>query len=170
MSARQSIASLPRSGFARLLVMAIGVRLLLLPLSHTWDTQSWANVFAQLASGPGFLESIRAPYETLRELTLLTQAAGRHTDFYEYWAYPPLLLYIYWPLAHLYSSFNGLPTSWFAAQPTMIAPAFPLPLLAATRAPNIVADVATLSIMRALGIGLGNLRWYAFNPLVLLVG
>jgi hypothetical protein len=52
----------------------------------------------------------------------------------------------------------------------MIAPSVPVSLLALIHAPIIAADVAVLFIMRALGVGLTGLRWYAFNPLVLLVG
>ena len=170
MSARGWSIIWPRGEFARLVLLAVAVRLLLVPLTHTWDGQTWANVFAELSQDPNPLEAIRRPYETMRELSLLTAAAGRHSDFYEYWAYPPLQLYIYWPLAHLYTFMGGAVQPSFAVQPAMIAPSLPMPLLALIHAPSIAADVVVLFIMRALGVGLARLRWYAFNPLVLLVG
>lgn len=151
-------------------MLAVAVRLLLIPLSHTWDGQTWANVFAELSQHSNPLDAVRSPYETMRELSLLTAAASRHTDFYEYWAYPPLQLYLYWPLAHAYTALGGNLQSNFAVQPAVIAPSLPLTLLALIHAPNIAADVAVLFIMRALGVGLARLRWYAFNPLLLLVG
>ena len=159
-----------KSDFGRLIMLAIGVRLLLIPLSHTWDGQSWANVFAELGQSGNPLEAVRRPYESMRELSLLTAAAGRHADHYEYWAYPPLQLYVFWPLARLYTLLAGPADARFAVQPTMIAPSLPIPLLALIHTPNIIGDVASLYIMRALGVSLSRLRWYAFNPFVLLVG
>jgi len=156
--------------FARLVLLAVGVRLLLVPLTHTWDGQTWANVFAELARSGNPLDAIHQPYETMRELSLLTAAAGRHMDFYEYWAYPPLQLYVYWPLAHLYTFLGGRLDPSFVVQPAMIAPSLSAGLLLLIHTPNIVADVAALYLMRALGVSLVNLRRYAFNPLVLLVG
>jgi len=163
-------AGWPEDEFTRLVVLAVGVRLLLVPLTHTWDGQSWANLFGELAHSANPFEAVRQPYETMRELSLLTAAAGRRTDFYEYWAYPPLQLYVYWPLAHLYTFLGGTLEPRFAVQPATIAPTLRVPLLALIHAPNIVADVIALYIMRALGVSLRGLRRYAFNPLVLLVG
>jgi hypothetical protein len=160
----------PRTDFARLVVAALALRLLLLPLSHTWDAQSWVNVFSELGTSATPIDGVQRPYETMRELSLLTQAAGRHGDYYQYWAYPPLMLYAYWPLAHLFALFGGEMRTTFPVQPAFFAPAVPLGLQALTRLPVIVADIATLFLMRGLGVRVAELRWYAFNPLVLLVG
>jgi hypothetical protein len=153
-----------------MVILAIGARLLLLPLSHTWDGQTWVNVFAELAATGSPLDGVARPYATMRELSLLTQAAGHHTDFYEYWAYPPLMLYVYWPLAHLYTSLGASLQPTFVVQPAMVAPSIPLPLLALIRLPNLLAELGSFYIMRALGVSVAGLRWYAFNPFVLLVG
>ncbi len=154
----------------RLLLLAVAVRLLLLPLSHTWDGQSWLNVLAELARPGTVGDAINRPYESFRELSLLAQAAGRQQDYYEYWAYPPLMLYVYWPLAQAYRLIAGLPAPAFAVQPAFVTPVIPLGALLVVRLPVIVADIAILCLMRALGVSLPELRWYAFNPLVLLVG
>jgi hypothetical protein len=160
----------PLSEFGWLVVASLALRLLLLPLSHTWDAQSWVNVFSELGTSASPIEGVQRPYETMRELSLLTQAAGRHSDYYQYWAYPPLMLYVYWPLAHLFALFGGELRTVFPVQPAFFAPAVPLGLQALIRLPVIVADIASLFLLRALGVRVAELRWYAFNPLVLLVG
>jgi hypothetical protein len=80
------------------------------------------------------------------------------------------MLYVYWPLAHLYTWLGGSLQPTFVMQPTMVAPSIPLSLLALIRLPNLLADLGSLYIMRALGVSVAGMRWYAFNPFVLLVG
>lgn len=144
--------------------------MLLLPLSHTWDGQTWLNTFAQLAGPGSFLEALQRPYEVVREQTLLTAAAGHHTDFYEGWAYPPLMLYVYYPLAKLFTALGGDAQAIYPVQPTFYVSTLPLPLEGLIRLPNLIADMACLFVLHKLGVSDRGLRWYAFNPLVLLVG
>ena len=158
------------TGRIKLLIAALAVRLLLVPLSHTWDGQTWQNTFAQLAGPGGFLDAVRRPYEVVREQTLLTNASTPHGDFYEGWAYPPLMLYIYYPLAKLYAALGGSLQATYPVQPAFFVSTVPLPLLALIKLPNLLADAASLGLLAKLGTGLQELRWYAFNPLVLLVG
>ncbi|MDE3078333.1 MAG: hypothetical protein KGJ86_23155, partial [Chloroflexota bacterium] len=135
-----------------LIAAAVAARLVILPLTHTWDGQTWVNVFAQL-SAPGSLpEALRRPYETTRELSLLSQAAGHQSDFYESWAYPPLMLYVYWPLANLYAALGGQLRAVFPVQPAFYSPSIPIQLLALIRLPNLLADAGTLLLMRRLGV------------------
>ena len=145
-------------------------RLLLVPLTHTWDGQTWANVFAELTSAGSLLDAFRRPYEVTRELSLLTQAAGHASDFYESWAYPPLMLYVYWPLAHLYTALHGGLQVIFPVQPAYFASSLPVSLLTLIHLPDLLADIGTLALMRKLGVSPRELAWYAFNPLVLLAG
>lgn len=149
---------------------ALLIRLLLLPLSHTWDAQTWINTFAGLAANANPLDAVRQPYESMRALSLLTQASGRQGAYYEGWAYPPGMLYLYWPLATLYGALGGTFGVVFPAQPAFIAPAVPLALQLAVRLPVLAADLASLWLLRALGVRFRGLWLYAFNPLVLLVG
>ncbi|MHB8618599.1 MAG: hypothetical protein ACYDAG_03360 [Chloroflexota bacterium] len=157
-------------GFPAILVMAVVARSLFLLLSHTWDAQTWVNTFAELAQPGTFREAIQRPYETTRELSLLTRAAGRHGDHYESWAYPPFMLYVYWPLARAYLATGGHLVARFPVQPAFWTPSVPFALQALTRLPNVVADLVTLVLLQRLGATLSELRWYALNPFVLLIG
>ena len=159
-----------RGSFAQLVLLAIGIRLVLLPLSHTWDAQTWVNTLAQLGLPGPLMEVLHRPYETMRELSLLTQADGSHLDFYEYWAYPPLMLYVYWPVAKIYALSGGHLATFFPAQPTFYAPSIPLAMQAVIHLPMLLADLGSLFVMRGLGVSMAGLRWYAVNPLVLLIG
>lgn len=159
-----------RGQVLKLVAVALGIRLLLVPLAHPWDGQTLVNAFAELAQPGSLAEAVARPYETERGLSLLTQAAGRQADHYEYWAYPPFMLYILWPLAQAYRLVGGELQPTFPVQPVFVAPALPIAVLFLTRLPVILADLGALIIMRALGVSLGELKWYAFNPLVLLAG
>lgn len=158
-------------GLSWLLACALALRLMLLPLCHVWDGQTWGNVLAELSQPGSPLEAVQRPYETMRELSLLTRGAmHRQHEFYEYWAYPPGMLYLYWPLGQMAAAIAGPLAPSFPAQPAFVVPTIPLWLLFLARLPVLVADLAILLLMRALGVGRRQLWMYAFNPFVLLVG
>ncbi len=156
--------------FIYIVVGSILVQLLLLPLSHTWDGQTWVNAFAELTAPGNLIEALRRPYDVTRELSLLTQAAGHQSDFYESWAYPPFMLYVYWPLAHLYVLLRGPLQATFPVQPAFFSSSTPLLLLAFIRLPVILAQAGIAVLMRMLGLAPNQIRWYLFNPMVLLAG
>jgi hypothetical protein len=76
-------------------VAALALRIVLLPLGHWWDLTVDYNVFIDLARG-------QSPYDTLRELANISYSA-HWQPYYEYYAYPPAPLYVYWPFAHLFT-------------------------------------------------------------------
>src|SRR5579872_985852 len=86
----------------RLILLAIGLRVLLSPLQHTWDSQTWLNTAALLGSDPNPFHAIAAPFEMTRRLTDLARGSGE-SQFFEYWAYPPGMLIVWWPLARLWT-------------------------------------------------------------------
>jgi uncharacterized membrane protein len=144
---------------------ALGLRLLLLPFIHPWDGNTFHNLFAQLAAGEN-------PYHTFWELTLQarTRTGEGYARWYEYYAYPPLLMYLYWPLAKLAAFFGPL-AAWFHPAGTLrvVPNEFPLAFLLLYKLPIWAADFAVAWMLwrrtgRAWVVGL-----WLLNPLVLLV-
>src|SRR5579883_1557900 len=118
----------------RWLLLGLLIRILLIPFHHPWDLQTWYNMFVDLAHD-------HSPYETLRYLTYSTrslwglmQLEGVKTLpvgqelFYEYYAYPPLPLVIYYPLAKIYARFHPLHYQ-FVVEGTLAAHHVPLFML-----------------------------------------
>lgn len=86
-----------------LILLALCIRLVFINLDHPWDAVVWNNLFVDLAQD-------RSPYETLEDQTL--DARSRygvgHAIYFEGYAYPPLPIFIYYPLAKLYGMFYPL--------------------------------------------------------------
>lgn len=146
-----------------LLAVALLVRLALLPLNHTWDLQTWNNLFADLANG-------QSPYETMRYMSFSAQAS-RLTPYpwYEYYAYPPLAIYLYAPLAKLYELLAGAPTYVWSAYSSIVVLPADLLLSLLFKLPLMLADAATAWTLARLTrprIGVA----YLLNPLTVLAG
>ncbi len=90
----------------RWLVLGLLIRLALMPFHHPWDLQTWYNMFVDLAQG-------YSPYDTFHDLTASYRAQqwlmqpGESLNavapelFYAYYAYPPLLMMLYYPFAKI---------------------------------------------------------------------
>ncbi|MDE3078332.1 MAG: hypothetical protein KGJ86_23150, partial [Chloroflexota bacterium] len=133
----------------RLLLLAVGLRILLSPLQHTWDSQTWWDVLAQLGSSPNPLHAVGLPYEGMRQLSDLAAGTGREPH-YEYWAYPPGMLLLWWPLARLWTLLAGPMVPQFALPDTFTAVPIPFALSLAMKAPAIVADMAVALMLARL--------------------
>jgi hypothetical protein len=146
-----------------LLAVAVIVRVILLPLNHTWDLQTWNNLFADLANG-------QSPYETLRYMTFSAQASRLVPyPWYEYYAYPPVAIYLYAPLAKLYDFLAGAPAYVWSAYSSIVVLPADLLLSLLFKLPLMLADGVTAWMLARLtrpGIGVA----YLLNPLTLLVG
>lgn len=78
--------------------LAIVVRLIAGVISHPWDIQTFYNFFVDLAKNV-------SPYETMRYLSSLARlhsVSGWDYNF-EYFAYPPLIIFIYTLPAKIYA-------------------------------------------------------------------
>ncbi len=150
--------------------LAVAARIVLLPITHTWDSQTWFNIITELAQSDNIIDAIRSPYETMRDLSLLSRSQ-RLGLYYEYWAYPPLLLYVYYPLAllisHLGVDFQADPV--FHSPETLAWAVMPLPLLVAAKLPGIAADLGIAAALARMGGSPGAARSYLLNPYVLLM-
>jgi len=150
--------------------LAVGARILLLPITHTWDSQTWFNIIIELARFDSILDAVRSPYETMRDLSLLSRSQ-RLGLYYEYWAYPPLLLYVYYLLVKLVSHLgvDVLTDAVFNSPETLAWSVMPLPLLVAVKLPAIVADLGIAASLARLGGVPAAARSYLLNPYVLLM-
>jgi hypothetical protein len=157
----------------RWLLIGLAIRIVLIPFHHPWDLQTWYNMFVDLAHN-------HSPYETLRYLTYSTRSQWGliHMDgakvlpvgqelFYEYYAYPPLPLLLYYPLAKLYALFRPLEYQ-FVVEGALAAHHVPLAILALFKAPLIVADIGVAVLLWRLA-GEARARAYFLNPFVILV-
>ncbi len=140
---------------------AVVLRLLATPLNHPWDTQVWYNFMADLVQQ-------HSPYDSFRELSFAARSGGQGL-YYEYYAYPPGLIYLYYPLAHLYSSlFDPQMTPHFPAPGMLPAWAAPYSFTLLFKLPVIGADLATAVLLRRMA-GLRAATLYLYNPYVILM-
>lgn len=154
-----------RSPLLPLFAGALALRVLLLPFIHPWDGNTFHNLFAQLARDEN-------PYLTFWSLTL--EARSRlgigYANWYEYFAYPPLLLYLYYPLAKLVALVAPLSTAFYLPGTEGALPnRFPLAFLLAYKAPIWAADLGIGYLLYRRTGKVWPAALYLFNPLVLVV-
>ncbi|MBV9134183.1 MAG: hypothetical protein JO318_15880 [Chloroflexi bacterium] len=153
----------------RWIALGIALRVLLSPLQHTWDSQTWWNVASELGNQSSLVAAVAAPYERMRELSTLAHGSG-FQQFYEYWAYPPAMLLAWRPVARAYVLLGGAPlVERFAGPDTFTALPLPVVLSLGMKIPSIIADACTALLLRRLA-GTAVAKWYFFNPYVLLIG
>lgn len=153
-----------------ILILSLGLALRLLPpvltIHHPWDSQTWWDVFVDLNSQPDPYRALAQPYETLRDLSFAARAS-REGMYYEYWAYPPAMLYVFYPLAKLYGLIDPSAHYLFARPGSFVTMAIPPAFSLLVKLPVIVADLLIAVILyRSAGA-----RWallYLVNPYVLL--
>ena len=144
---------------------AVALRLLMLPFIHPWDGNTFHNLFAQLAAGQN-------PYVTFWDLTLEARARPMfgYAYWYEYYAYPPLLIYLYWPLAQLAAQVVPLTTHFYVSgQEAMTANVFPWAFLLLYKLPIWLADVSIMAMLWCRTRSVFAVALYGLNPLVLVV-
>lgn len=156
----------------RWLLWGIAIRLLLVPFHHPWDLQTWYNMFVDLAND-------RSPYETLRSLTYSTRSLWSSVQpreltslatrplFYEYYAYPPLPMLVYYPLAKLYARIAPLDYQ-FVVQGAVAAHRLPIGFMFLFKAPLVLADIGLALLLQRLA-GAQSARTFFLNPFVILV-
>lgn len=150
--------------------VAVALRLILAPVvNHTWDSQTWWNIFVDLGHAENFLEGIRRPYEQIQLLTLTTRAQ-RLGMYYEGWAYPPGMLYLYYPISKFAVWWDPSMSHHIIAAGSFAIPAPPLWFGLLQKSPNIVADMITGWLLWRLTGKTAAAWWYLFNPYVLLAG
>ncbi|HEX8996276.1 MAG TPA: glycosyltransferase family 87 protein [Ktedonobacterales bacterium] len=142
-------------------LLALALRLLLLPFGHWWDLTVDYNVFIDLAHN-------HSPYDTFVMLSHIARSAQWDT-VYEYFAYPPVSLYIYWPLAHLFALLHPTAHYVIIVSSSPATPILPLSFYVLFKLPIWVADFAIATLMMRMSGTARGFRDYLLNPYVLLI-
>lgn len=142
-------------------LLALALRLLLLPLGHWHDTTVDYNVFIDLAHN-------HSPYDTFTTLSHIAVASG-WGDAYEYYAYPPVPLYLYWPLAHLFALLHPHAAYQVAVSKTAGTANIPLDFYFWFKAPIWLADLLIATLLLRTSGTVRGFRDYLLNPYVLLI-
>jgi hypothetical protein len=156
----------------RWILIGLLIRFILMPLNHPWELQTWYNMFVDLARD-------HSPYATFHDLSAsyLAQqglnmpreslSRGMQETFYAYYAYPPLLMMLYYPVAKLANLVMPLYYQFTIHGPaaTVIVPPifnvfFKLPIF--------IAEIGIILLLWRM-TGEAAARRFFLNPLVILV-
>jgi hypothetical protein len=147
----------------KVLVVGLLFRAALIPFHHPWDLQTFAGTWADMAHG-------RSPYERMEQLSLQT-SSSRGTTFaehYEYFAYPPGLLYLEYPLAKLYGAAHPDFDPSLSAQNVVPTEPIPFDFMVLFKLPLFAADVAIFFLLVKMA-GAERARRFFLNPYVIVV-
>lgn len=141
--------------------VALALRLLLLPLGHPWDITTMYNTFVDLGHN-------HSPYATMRDMTDLARAAMWRV-WYEYYAYPPGPIYLYYPLSQVFHWLHPSATYFFPVPGSFAMPRLPWDFYLLYKAPIWAADFAIAAVLARLTGTVRAWRDYLLNPYVLLI-
>src|SRR5262249_16354583 len=131
------------------------IRLVAMQFNHHWDIQTWYGLFTDLRLD-------RSPYDTLRTLTYETRV-DRSGLFYEYHAYPPGLIYLYWPIAKLYALVDSSGLNYhFGRQGVAPVVAVPWYFNYFFKMPLLFADLGIAALLWKM-VGRDTARRYVWN-------
>lgn len=152
--------------FFILALVALIPRLLLSFFNHPWDIQTFYNFFVDLSK-------FHSPYETMEYLSHSTQSRiipeYNRLAYFEYWAYPPLMVLLYWPIAVLYSFFHpGMDYNFVIAYNTPDL-RVPLEFNLFFKLPIFLADIGIAYLLYKM-VGKGGAKAFLFNPYVIFIG
>jgi glycosyltransferase involved in cell wall biosynthesis len=142
-------------------LLALALRLVLLPIGHWWDLTVDYNVFIDLAHN-------HSPYDTMQYLSHIARAAGWDNN-YEYYAYPPVPLYFYYPLAKLFALLHPSATYFIPVSGTFAMPNLPWDFYLWLKLPIWIADFLLAAVLARMSGTIRGFRDYLLNPYVLLV-
>jgi hypothetical protein len=142
-------------------LLALALRVILLPIGHWWDITVDYNTFIDLARNV-------SPYSTMQYLSHIAWASGWDYN-YEYYAYPPVPLYIYYPLAHLYLLIHPQAVYYIPVSGTYALPNLSLDFFLLLKLPIWIADFGIAALLARMSGTIRGFRDYLLNPYVLLV-
>jgi hypothetical protein len=141
--------------------LALALRLLLIPLGHGWDLTIDYNMFVDLAKNV-------SPYDTFHYLSHIARAAQWDT-IYEYYAYPPVPLYIYWPLAKIYHVLHPNAQYFIPVMRSNAVPNLSPDFFFLLKLPIWIADFLIAALLARMSGTVRGFRDYLLNPYVLMV-
>lgn len=130
------------------------LRLVAMQFNHYWDVQTWYGNFADFKLN-------QSPYETMRTLSFESRVE-RTGFFYEYHAYPPGLIYLYWPVAKLYALFDSGLTYHFGRLGLPPVVAIPWYFNYFFKLPLLLADLGIAGLLWKMA-GSKTAQRYAWN-------
>jgi hypothetical protein len=142
-------------------LLALLLRVLLLPLGHWWDLTIDYNVFIDLIKN-------HSPYDTFTTLSHIARSSGWDTA-YEYYAYPPVPLYIYFPLAKIYGLLHPHADYFIAVPGSYAVPNLSIDFFILFKGPIWVADFLIAALLARMSGTVRGFRDYLLNPYVLLI-
>ncbi len=142
-------------------MLALALRIILLPVGHWWDITVDYNTFIDLAHNV-------SPYSTMQYLSHIAYASQWDYN-YEYYAYPPVPLYIYYPLAHLYAWLHPGATYYIPVSGTFAMPDLSFDFFLLLKFPVWIADFFIAALLARMSGTIRGFRDYLLNPYVLLV-
>jgi len=148
-----------------LILLALGIRFALVHLNHPLDLQTWQGMFSDLNNG-------QSPYTTFEALTYqarATQGVG-WSQYYMYYAYPPMLIPIEYPFAKIYGAFYPTPPVNFSIMGVDPYPQVPYALDFLFKLPIILADIGiALLLYKMTKRSEKSMIAYLFNPFIIFV-
>jgi hypothetical protein len=142
-------------------LLGLALRIILLPIGHWWDLTVDYNTFIDLARNV-------SPYTTMQYLSHIAYASGWDYN-YEYYAYPPVPLYIYYPLAHIYAWLHPGATYYIPVSGTYAMPDLSFDFFLLLKLPIWIADFLIAALLGRMSGTIRGFRDYLLNPYVLLV-
>ncbi len=145
----------------QLTVIALVWRLALVPVGHPWDTVTFYNMFIELGHG-------HSPYASMRYLSDIAQASGWGSA-YEGFAYPPGIMYLYYPLAKLFVWLHPTLTAHYPVEGRLALPTMPLDFYFWLKLPFWLGDLGIAVLLWRMTQSTRSFRNFLLNPYVLLV-
>jgi hypothetical protein len=142
-------------------LLGLALRIILLPIGHWWDLTVDYNTFIDLARNV-------SPYTTMQYLSHIAYASQWDYN-YEYYAYPPVPLYIYYPLAHIYAWLHPAATYYIPVSGTYAMPDLSFDFFLLLKFPIWIADFLIAALIARMSGTIRGFRDYLLNPYVLLV-
>ena len=142
-------------------LLGLALRIILLPIGHWWDLTVDYNTFIDLARNV-------SPYTTMQYLSHIAYASQWDYN-YEYYAYPPVPLYIYYPLAHIYAWLHPGATYYIPVSGTYAMPDLSFDFFLLLKLPIWIADFLIAALLARMSGTIRGFRDYLLNPYVLLV-
>jgi hypothetical protein len=136
------------------------LRLLFMPLNHPWDIQTWYAIFADFKYD-------QSPYATMQRLSFEARAE-MISPYYEYYAYPPGLIYLYYPIAKLYALFDPNLSYFIGRADSLFTFPVPLHFNYFFKVPIMLADLGIALLLWKMG-GKSVAHRYAYSLYTIMI-
>lgn len=149
--------------FLKVLVLGLVVRLIASLFTHPWDIQTFYNFFVDLARN-------HSPYETMAYLSHLARAhseVGWDYNF-EYYAYPPLPILIYYLPAKLFSLIHLNLDYNFVISHAAPVVKIPWDFNLLFKLPLYLSDLGVAYLLFKK-LDMKSAKWFFLNPYVILI-